>query len=133
MMQLEICSLCKADKTIICPRNVDAQCLECGQRFCGAHIGQHLKEKHFISLGLGHCRKKEVITITDERLRREILRQLNDSVSEEQQAIDVYRRRADYAHDFPSIASVYGHIREEEEHHLKEFQDLAKNLRRETK
>jgi hypothetical protein len=33
------------------------QCLECGQSYCGAHIGQHLKEVHCISLTLDHCRE----------------------------------------------------------------------------
>jgi len=52
---VKICSMCKADDKVFCPRNVDAQCLECGERFCGAHIGQHLKEVHCISLDLAHC------------------------------------------------------------------------------
>jgi hypothetical protein len=54
---IEHCLLCLADKKIFCPRDVDAQCLECGQSFCGAHIGQHLKEVHCISLTLDHCRE----------------------------------------------------------------------------
>jgi len=57
MIQIEICSLCKADGKVFCPRNVDAQCLECGEKFCGAHIGQHLKDIHYISLTLDHCRE----------------------------------------------------------------------------
>jgi len=69
-----------------------------------------------------------------EKDRKEVLQQIEDSIKEEQAAIDVYRRRADYAHTaFPTVATVYNHIREEEEHHLQEFQDAAKNLRRETR
>lgn len=56
---VNICRLCKADDKVVCPRNVDAQCLKCGQKFCGAHIGQHLKEVHCISLSLEHCTKAD--------------------------------------------------------------------------
>jgi hypothetical protein len=56
---MEICPLCLADKKVFCPRDVDAQCVECGQKFCGAHIGQHLKEAHCISLTLDHCREPD--------------------------------------------------------------------------
>lgn len=53
------CPPCLADKKVFCPRDIDAQCLECGQGFCGAHIGQHLKEVHCISLNLDHCREAD--------------------------------------------------------------------------
>jgi len=43
---LQLCSFCKDDKNIFCPRNVDAKCLICGQCFCGGHIGVHLKKAH---------------------------------------------------------------------------------------
>ena len=31
-LTIEICPMCKADEKVFCPRNVDAQCLECGQK-----------------------------------------------------------------------------------------------------
>ena len=52
---MEHCSLCTMDPEVFCPRDVDAKCLECGENFCGAHIGPHLKKVHFISLDLDHC------------------------------------------------------------------------------
>lgn len=55
---VEHCPMCKADKKVFCPRDPDAQCVHCGQRFCGAHIGQHLKEVHCVSLNLDHCREE---------------------------------------------------------------------------
>ena len=53
----EICPECEKDPTVGCPRNVDAKCLDCGKEFCGAHIGEHLKTVHFVSLDLDHCRR----------------------------------------------------------------------------
>lgn len=52
---MERCEMCEEDENVFCPRDVDAECLECGGQFCGAHIGQHLKEEHCISLDLSHC------------------------------------------------------------------------------
>jgi len=54
---IEHCPMCVKDKRVFCLRDVDAKCLECGQNFCGAHIGQHLKEVHCITLDLKHCSK----------------------------------------------------------------------------
>lgn len=52
---IEHCPDCLEDEKVFCPRDTDAQCLECGQRYCGAHIGSHLKQVHCISLNLDHC------------------------------------------------------------------------------
>lgn len=71
--------------------------------------------------------------IAGERIKQELLHQIEDSIKEEKEAIDLYKRRADYARNFPAIAIVYDHIREEEEHHLKELRGAAKNIRKETK
>ena len=57
-MEIEFCPDCKADRAIRCPRNTDAQCLECGQAFCGAHIAPHLAKVHCIALTLDHCRRE---------------------------------------------------------------------------
>lgn len=54
---IEYCPLCLADKKVLCPRDPDALCLQCGEKFCGAHIGPHLKQVHFVSLTLDHCRE----------------------------------------------------------------------------
>lgn len=65
-----------------------------------------------------------------EPVRKELLRQLEDSIKEEKAAIDVYRRRADYARrGYPTIALIYDHIREEEEHHIKELKKATEELR----
>ena len=52
---LQICPLCEEDPHVICPRNVDAICAECGEGYCGAHIGEHLQDAHCIALDLEHC------------------------------------------------------------------------------
>jgi len=58
-MLYEICSECKRSKEeergVFCPRDVDAQCLHCGAKLCGAHIVEHLREVHCVSLDLKHC------------------------------------------------------------------------------
>lgn len=66
-----------------------------------------------------------------EPVRKELLRQLQESITEERKAIDVYRRRADYARrGYPTIALIYDHIREEEERHSRELLDADNELRR---
>jgi len=55
----KLCDWCRTDPKISRARNADATCLECGQAFCGGHIGQHLKKVHCISLSLDHCRIDE--------------------------------------------------------------------------
>jgi PRTRC genetic system protein C len=52
------CPICATDPQIVCPRDVDAQCLHCGQQFCGGHIGIHLKAVHCVSLDLDYCSKR---------------------------------------------------------------------------
>lgn len=65
-----------------------------------------------------------------ESVRKELLHQVQDSIKEEEAAIDVYRRRADYCRrGYPKIAEIYDHIRKEEEHHREEFLALAKKIR----
>lgn len=56
-MYPEICEECRKDPQVFCPRDVDAQCLHCGKKYCGAHIISHLKE-HCVALTLDHCRKE---------------------------------------------------------------------------
>jgi len=53
----ELCQICARDGKVFSPRDVDAQCLICGERFCAAHIGQHLSFVHCVSLKLDHCRR----------------------------------------------------------------------------
>lgn len=53
----EHCPMCIADAKVFCPRDVDAECLICGHRFCGAHIGEHLEKEHCVSLNLEHCKE----------------------------------------------------------------------------
>lgn len=52
-----MCPMCKADPKVFCPRNADAICMGCHLAFCGAHIGEHLKKAHCVSLSLDHCRE----------------------------------------------------------------------------
>ena len=54
---VEYCPDCLADEKVFCPRDPDVQCLQCGKKFCGAHIGPHLQQEHCVSLNLDHCRK----------------------------------------------------------------------------
>jgi transposase-like protein len=49
------CPDCLADKKVFCPRDPDAECLICHQKYCGAHIGPHLEKVHCVSLNLNHC------------------------------------------------------------------------------
>lgn len=56
---MKYCPSCVENGKIFCPRNTDAQCLICGQSFCGAHIAVHLHERHCVSLDLEHCMKGE--------------------------------------------------------------------------
>lgn len=46
----EICSDCRADPKVACPRDVDAECLHCGERRCGRHIVTHLTKVHVVSI-----------------------------------------------------------------------------------
>ena len=58
--RLKKCPVCLADPEVACPRGVDARCLECGEEFCGRHIGEHLEKAHQISLTWrGHLREVE--------------------------------------------------------------------------
>lgn len=52
----KICPECIAEVDIICPRDVDVRCLECGTELCGGHISEHLKG-HCITMSLDHCTK----------------------------------------------------------------------------
>jgi rubrerythrin len=71
-----------------------------------------------------------LVEFVGEKVKKELLAQVQDSIREEEAAIDVYRRRADYCRrGYPKIAEIYDHVREEEEHHLKEFQDMAEGIR----
>ena len=58
-MEVEHCKMCLEDEKIFCPRNPDAECLECGARLCGGHIGQHLLETHCIAINNDHCREPD--------------------------------------------------------------------------
>lgn len=58
-MSNEICPECEADPDVFCPRNVDGKCLECGLELCAAHLVEHFRSVHFMSLGLEHCSKAE--------------------------------------------------------------------------
>jgi len=61
--------------------------------------------------------------------RRAVLLQLEISAREEQEAINAYRRRADYARiGFPATSIMLNHIREEEEEHLKEIRREIERL-----
>lgn len=53
---IEICEYCMKDKNIVCPRNVDVECLICHKRICAGHIKKHLKE-HCIVMTMIHCRR----------------------------------------------------------------------------
>jgi ParB/RepB/Spo0J family partition protein len=52
------CATCATDPNIVCPRDIDAQCMHCSGYFCGGHISGHLKSVHCISLDLDYCSKK---------------------------------------------------------------------------
>jgi rubrerythrin len=70
-----------------------------------------------------------LVDLVGEKVKKELLHQAQDSIKEEEAAIDVYRRRGNYARrGYPEIASIYDHIRDEEEHHQKEFLALAKRI-----
>jgi len=56
---VKICEECKNDPKVFCPRDVDVKCLICDKEFCGAHIAEHLKKVHLVSLNLDHCSTKE--------------------------------------------------------------------------
>lgn len=58
VISVEHCPECLKDPNVFCPRDVDAQCLICGKKFCGAHIGPHLKKEHCVALDLAHCSKE---------------------------------------------------------------------------
>ena len=62
--------------------------------------------------------------LTNETIRRQLLNHLEASITEERAAIKDYRRRAEYAHNFPEIAKLYLHIADEEAHHLQEFSNM---------
>jgi rubrerythrin len=71
-----------------------------------------------------------LVEFVGEKVKKELLAQVQDSIREEEAAIDVYRRRADYCRrGYPKIAEIYDHIRKEEEHHREEFLALAKKIR----
>lgn len=72
-----------------------------------------------------------LVEFAAEEVKEELLRHLKESISEEKAAIDVYRIRANYARrGYPTIALLYDHIREEEEHHLKELLNMVNQLTR---
>ena len=51
-----ICPDCRADAEVICPRNVDGKCLECGAELCAAHLMEHFRTKHCMALTLDHAK-----------------------------------------------------------------------------
>lgn len=61
-MSILHCELCSKDKNIFCPRDADAMCLICSMHLCGAHITEHLKNVHCVSLSLDHCSTKNQAT-----------------------------------------------------------------------
>lgn len=66
----------------------------------------------------------------NEEVRRSVLLQLEISMREEQEAIDAYRRRAEYARRyFPATSIMLDHIRGEEEEHLREIGKEVDRLR----
>jgi rubrerythrin len=68
---------------------------------------------------------------TTQKVIDELLRQINDSLKEERVAVDIYRRRANYARrGYPEVAERYDHILDEEEQHIKELEKMAEKLRR---
>ena len=67
---LEHCPACLADKTVFCPRDIDAICVHCGKGFCGAHIGEHLRT-HCVSLPLDHCSTCSTKEELDEEMGKE--------------------------------------------------------------
>jgi hypothetical protein len=54
-IEIDYCSDCQKNDDILCKRDADAKCLICGDSFCGAHIGPHLKNVHCVSLNNNHC------------------------------------------------------------------------------
>jgi rubrerythrin len=66
--------------------------------------------------------------IVDTAVRHKLLGHLEASITEERAAIADYRRRADYARNFPEIAKLYLHIADEEAHHLQEFSDELRKI-----
>ena len=63
-LNLGHCPDCVADKNVFCPRDCDAECLDCGKAFCAHHIGKHL-ETHFIALDNNHCSKIPIIEVVN--------------------------------------------------------------------
>lgn len=55
----EICSDCKADPEVACPRDTDAKCLHCDEERCGRHIISHLEKVHVVSIEWRGFLKKE--------------------------------------------------------------------------
>jgi len=60
----------------------------------------------------------------------QLLYDLQKSMAEEKEAIEVYRQRANYARNFPELANLYRHIGDEEAHHLQELTNAVDKLRR---
>jgi rubrerythrin len=66
-----------------------------------------------------------------QEVKRAVLLQLEISMREEKEAIEAYRRRADYARrGFPVTAIMLDHIREEEEEHLREIRKEIERLQK---
>ena len=50
----EFCEDCEMDSGLIAPRNVEAQCLLCGNKYCGGHITKHLSDIHGVDTTLNN-------------------------------------------------------------------------------
>ena len=51
-----ICPECEADPEVLCPRNIDGRCLECGAELCAAHLAEHFRAVHCMALTLDHAK-----------------------------------------------------------------------------
>lgn len=65
------------------------------------------------------------------KIWKEVNNQLRDSVHEEMEAIDLYKRRAEYArkNGYDDLAQLYDHTREEEEHHSKKLLEASHKVK----
>jgi len=58
-MKPSICSACRLDPVVFCPRDTDGRCLICEIKLCAAHMIEHWHKVHFIALDLTHCSTKK--------------------------------------------------------------------------
>lgn len=50
-----VCQDCLYDTNIVCKRDANVTCLECGSPFCGGHILNHLTIVHSVTTSLEYC------------------------------------------------------------------------------